>query len=189
MPGFGAIGRFPIAVVVQPAAAEFIDPGKYMQALSEPQRRKAGLLAAAQSFFFMDPQPFVPFDWREPLSEPQRQKPRSPAALAPAFFFEPAPSPFVATGWFSALSEPQRPIKMRTALYPAWTGPTQLRPTPTIFAVMNAIEQFDTFLAGATEFSAVDGAEVNLIVQRFSGAEPGVARIPITGARVSIRLT
>lgn len=108
MPGFGAIGRFPIAVVTTggTASAEFIGPDKYMLWLSEPVRFLPGLRAPQQAAFFFDPQPFPSFSWFASLTEPVRAPPRSPAAMAPTFFFD--PQPFVSFAWFEALGEPIR---------------------------------------------------------------------------------
>jgi hypothetical protein len=157
MPGFGAIGQYAIGEAQQIT----VTPTGWYAPLSEPVRQRPAIHPSRVQFFAFDPVPVVPFSWFEALSEPQRQKPRSPAALSPAFFMNPAPSPFVPTGWYMPLSEPQRQKPaLLTARQQAWTGPTQLRPNPNITAVMNAIEQFDTFLGGGTTFDVPDFGEI-----------------------------
>jgi hypothetical protein len=99
----------------------------------------------------------------------------------------PAPSPFVPTGWYMPLSEPQRQKPaLLTARQQAWTGPSQLRPTPSISAVMNAIEQFDTFLGAGMAFNVPTSAETGVFEVQFPTGETGVSHTTtITSGPVS----
>lgn len=173
MLGHGAIGQFAIGQVG--AATEVVTLDKWFMALSQPSRQPIGLRPSMQQFAAFNPQPFVPFSWFEPLSEPARSLPRSPAAESQFSAFHPAPSPFVATGWFMALSEPsRRPIGLNPARQQAWAGPPQLRPTPTTTVVMNAAEQFDIFLGGASTFSAPGSGEIGVQISPPTMSEIGV---------------
>jgi len=70
MPGFGAIGRFPIAVLSPP---EFIGPDKFWNPFSEPVRFKLGVGAPLQQFFTSgntNPEQVTESRWHQPWSEP-----------------------------------------------------------------------------------------------------------------------
>lgn len=162
-----------------PAPSPFVATGWY-QALSEPQLQKRALRAAAQPFFFMQPLPFVATGWYSPLSEPVRIKPALLRALMQFFAIDPnvIPTTRIET-WYQQLSEPQRhKIWLLTALQQAFAGPTQLRPNPDITAVMDAIEQLDTFLGGATSFSTPGSGEIGVLLSPPTTSEIGV--IPAT---------
>jgi hypothetical protein len=184
----------------------------WFEPLSEPVRLLKGLLASQQAFeaFLFTPPPppppsaplpigfpigrfpigvmeglseFIgPDKWMRALSEPVRQKLGLLTAAQAAFFMEPSPVD-VFIRWYQQLSEPQRNrLWLLTALQQAWTGPTQLRPTPTVTAVMNAIEQFDAFLGGASVFNTPGSGEIGVLLSPPTTSEIGViATAPLGG--------
>jgi hypothetical protein len=89
--------------------------------------------------------------------------------------------------WFTALSEPPRfriGLKPPEQQFIAW--PPQLRPTPTSFVVLNALETKDGFLGALMEWAQVTSGEVGVVLANTPTAEIGAGVEPISGAQVSI---
>ena len=185
MLGFGPIGQFAIGEVG--ASAETVLLDKWFQRLSEPVRFLPGLRPAAQQFAALaDPFPFVSFGWFESLSEPVRALPRSPAALSQFAAFN--AQPFVPFGWFEELTIPA--VRTLPGLKPALqqfeARPPQLRPTPTTFVALNALETKDVFLAALLSWIRATSAEIGIELANTPTAEIGAGIAPVSGAKVAI---
>lgn len=140
MLGHGATGQFAIGQVATGGTAETIAPDKWYAALSEPVRKKLGLIAGVQQFVAFAPNPVVSFSWFGGLAEPIRTIPRAVAGERQFLALYPTPSPFVATGWFAPLSEPVRQIPgLPAALRQFFTTDT------TAIPVTKLIEWFAAF--------------------------------------------
>lgn len=175
----------------QAAPSPFVATGWY-EPLPEPKRHKRGLRPDANQFLAFQPMPspFVATGWYEQLSEPQRKKQRSDAALYPNFAYHPAPSPFVATGWYEPLSEPKRfkeGLKSGQQQYLAW--PPQLRPTPTVTGVLNALETKDAFLAGAMIWNRATNTEIGVVNTTPQPAEIGLYPAAQTAGTITVRIS
>ena len=164
----------------------------WFDALSEPQRQRPRSAASLYPAFFFQPapSPFVATGWFSALSEPVRYRAglRPAAQQFTAYISNPTTvTPFA---WFAALSEPVRFLKgLAPRLQQFFTGPNQLRPTPTATGVLAAIETKDVFLGGVEEFNRVVSGEVGIIEASFTGAQIGVSKVPaITSARISISI-
>lgn len=160
----------------------------WFEGLSEPVRFRA-FLAALQRFIELDPLPRVSFGWFEGLSEPVRVKLGLPASEQQFLAIDTAVIPTSRlTEWFAWLSEPVR-IKpgLLAALQQFYAAPSQLRPNPTTFAILNALETKDTMLAGARVFNAIDSGEVGIYEAKSPPGEIGV-NVP-TVIRASVAIT
>ena len=170
-----------------------VTPFAWYANLSEPVRLKRGLLASEQSYFAYSPNPttITPFAWYANLSEPVRLKPGLAAPLQQFFTTDTSVIPLSKLmEWFAGLSEPVR-LKpgLAASLQQFLAWPSQLRPTPTTFGVLKALETKDVLLAGVMEWNTVTSAEIGVIEANFTGAEIGVSRVPaITSARIGISI-
>jgi hypothetical protein len=165
----------------------------WFQELSKPQRLTRPALNASEiQFAAMQPapSPFVPTGWFEALSEPVRKLPGLPAAAQQFFATDTSAIPISKLiEWFAALSEPPRfRSGLAARLQQFFAAPPQLRPNPTAFGVLAAIETKDVFLAGGMEWTTITSGEVGITANDFSGAEIGVAGPAITTVQVSIRI-
>jgi hypothetical protein len=160
-----------------------------MQQLSEPPRAPPRNPAAlAPLVAAPDPLPRVSFGWFEPLPEPiVKTLPGLKPGEQQFIVWQPAPSPFVATGWFTPLNEPVRFLPgLKPGEQQDLAAPTQLRPTPTSFVILNATETRDSFLGALMEWARVTSGEVGVIVNFTPTAEIGAGIVPITSAQVAI---
>lgn len=188
MPGFGALGQWPLGDGVGGT------PFSWYADLSQPQMRRAPLRPGAHQFLAFAPNPVVSFGWMEPLSEPQRHRQGLRADAQQAFAFQPSPSPFVATGWYGWLSEPVRfPAGLKASLQQTTAWPPKLLPTPTITAVLDATETKDTMAAGVTLWNQPTTAEIGVVDTSAFGTEIGIQATgpsgTIASVKVSIRMT
>lgn len=177
----------------QPAPSPFAPTG-WFNWLSDPVRTKPGIATSRQQFlaYQANPTTVTPFAWFAPLSDPVRVKPGLRPGLQQFFAADTTPIPVTRLiGWFASLSIPVR-IKpgLRAALQQFLAHPPQLRPTPTSFAVLNATETKDVFLAGVTDWNAIASGEAGVVIITAPGSEAGIAQAntapPIASAAVSI---
>lgn len=126
-------------------------------------------------------------DWYKPLSEPPRSRRLFPCTYQFSAFH---PAPVVSFSWFEALSEPPRlPVGLRPPLKQFLAQPPQLRPTPTISAVMASSESGDDFLGGGSVFNQPASAETGVREILLPGAETGVSTTPAAvSAATSVRI-
>ena len=173
----------------QPAPSPFVPTG-WFEALSEPVRFKPGLKPGLQQFlaYQANPTTVTPFAWFAGLSEPVRKKPGLLPALQKFFTTDTSVIPLQELmEWFQALSEPVR-FKQGLAarLQQFLAAPSQLRPTPTTTAVLNALETKDTFLAGVSVWNRVETAEIGTSEFKTPSAEIGAGVTTVAGARISV---
>lgn len=171
-----------------------VTPFAWFAPLRDPVRIRLGLTAPRQQYLGYVPNPttVTPFAWFAPLSLPVRVKPGLRAGLQQFFTADTSVIPVSKLiGWFGNLSDPVRiRLGLKAALQQFLAWPSQLRPTPTSFAVLDALEAPDVFFGGVMEWNAVDTGEAGVVIITAPGGEAGIAPAntasPIASAAVSI---
>ena len=110
MPGYGALGQFPLGG--GPFGTATVATIGWFSPISEPVRFKRTPRAAVavnnQTLAF-NPLPIVSFGYFAGLSEPVRKKPGTRAERQQVLAFQ--PTPVVSFGWFEELSKPRKLAK------------------------------------------------------------------------------
>jgi hypothetical protein len=179
--------------------AHFFDPVpvvsfSWFEALSEPVRSPPRSPAALYPNFFMQPapSPFVASGWFMPLSEPVRFRPGLKAALQQFFTTDPTVIPLThgLIPWFAPLNEPVRKLPgLDAARQQFLAAPSQLRPTPTTTAVLDALETKDVFLGGIAIFNPPASAEIGVVDTTFFAAEIGLIQTTPGGSIASVQIS
>lgn len=127
--------------------------------------------------------------WYVPFSEPPRFKIGLLASQQQFYAGDTAVIPLTRMmPWYAPLSEPPRfKPGLPAALQQFFTAPSQLRPTPTITGILNALETKDTMLAGASVFNRVASGEIGVVESKTTSNEIGI-NVP-TIARATIAIT
>lgn len=183
MLGLGAIGQFAIGEIGTEASIAWLRP------LGDIGRRRPSVAARSQFLAYQaDPLTVTPFGWYAPLSEPNKARLTIRERQSVAYQANPLTvTPFA---WFAWLSQPTPP--RRIVPQQSYAGPAQLRPTPTSFAVLNALETPDVFLGGGTVWSAIQSGEIGVNFVTAPAGEVGLSGAntasPIGSASVSISI-
>lgn len=114
MPGFGALGQYPLGG--GPYGAASITTIGWYASLSDPVRHlrvPRAAVAVNNQVFAFNPEPIVSFGWMENLSQPARIKPGLRKELQSVLAYH--PFPIIDISWFNNLSEPVRlPKRLKT---------------------------------------------------------------------------
>lgn len=153
------------------------------QPWSEPVRSKPRLQTGLQQAFF-PPGQLAPVNisWFAPLSIPVRTKPRLLAGQNPYFFFEPEPPILLSMAWYQSFAEPKRFKQgLPSQLQRYFEGPPRLLPTPTVFAVLSAVEVNSDVFLGAINVYDGSGSTTS-----GAGARVSIVEVKVGGDPVSV---
>jgi len=168
-----------------------VTPFAWFAPLTEPVRIKPALKTGLQQAFAYQANPttVTPFAWFAPLSLPVRVKPGLKPGLQQFYTADTSPIPVSRlVQWMSPFGLPVWPKKgLRAELQTVLAWPPQLRPTPVVSGVMNALETPDVFLGGATVWNAVQSGEIGVIEKKqidevgivVNGGLPAIARAAV----------
>lgn len=172
----------------------FVSFGWFQELPIPPVRTRQGLRPGQQQFAAADTA-VIPVSrmvpWFVPLSEPVRFRPGLRPGQQQFGAADPSVIPIGRMiPWFVPLGEPVRTRPGLAASRQQFlAAPSQLRPTPQVTGVLDALETKDTLQGSATTFNPAASAEIGVANPVFFAAEIGVSVQGASGTIASVAIS